>query len=103
MPLSDTPWVSGSRPVRIDERDGWHTRLGVMQARKARAVARHLVEVRRLDLAALETVAVGALLVGRDEQDVGFVSCLCHTVNSIGGLSPCRDRRRSNNAWCGPF
>jgi hypothetical protein len=31
MPLSRTPLVNGSRPVSIDARDGWHTKLGVMQ------------------------------------------------------------------------
>jgi hypothetical protein len=34
MPLSDTPCVPGSRPVRIEARVGWHTRLGVTQAAK---------------------------------------------------------------------
>ena len=34
MPLSWTPWVIGSRPVRIEARDGWQTTLGVMQAEK---------------------------------------------------------------------
>ena len=34
MPLSETPCVPGSRPVRIDARVGWHTKLGVMQAEK---------------------------------------------------------------------
>ncbi len=34
MPLSQTPWVRGSRPVRIDAREGWHTTFGVMHAEK---------------------------------------------------------------------
>jgi hypothetical protein len=34
MPLSQTPCVRGSRPVRIEARDGWQTTLGVMQAEK---------------------------------------------------------------------
>ena len=46
MPLSETPCVYGSRPVRIDAREGWQTRFGVMQAEK-RAFARHAIEVRR--------------------------------------------------------
>jgi hypothetical protein len=32
--LSETPCVQGSSPVRIDAREGWHTRFGVMQAEK---------------------------------------------------------------------
>jgi len=38
--------------------------------REARAFACQHVEMRRLHLAAFEAVAVGALLVGRDEQDI---------------------------------
>jgi hypothetical protein len=37
---------------------------------EARALGRQQVEVRCLHLAALETVAIGALLVGCDEQDI---------------------------------
>ena len=48
------------RSVREDDR------------RLARPHARHRVEVRRLDLAPLEAVAVAALLVRGDEQNVRF-------------------------------
>jgi hypothetical protein len=34
MPLSCTPWVSGSSPVRIEARAGWQTGFGVMQVGK---------------------------------------------------------------------
>ena len=44
--------------------------VGRDAGREARAVARQHVEMRRLHLAALEAVAIGALLVGGDEQDI---------------------------------
>ena len=82
MPLSSTPCVRGSTPVRIDDRDGWQTRLGVMHAEKrvplCAIASRCGVFTRR----ALEAVAVRALLVGRDEKDVRSL----HDVYS--GLTP---------------
>ena len=82
MPLSATPWVRGSRPVRIEARAGWQTRLGVMQARKRVPPLRHQVEMRRLDLAPLDAEAVAALLVGGDEQDIGSHA---HVIGGVPG------------------
>ena len=46
-------------------------RLRHVEAGEPRPLAREPVNVRRLDIFVLETVAVGALLVGGDEQYVG--------------------------------
>ena len=57
--------------------------------REARARARHRVEVRRLHAPSFEAVAIGALLVGSDEEDVGLA--LAHAAaafSSHSGFTP---------------
>ena len=61
----------GQKPVRIEAREAGEVRRDA--GREARAGARHAIEVRRLDLAALEPVAVAALLVRGDETTFSFL------------------------------
>ena len=84
MPLSATPWVRGSSPVRIEARAGWQTRFGVMQARKRVPPCGQQIEMRRLDLAPLDAEAVAALLVGGDEQDIGSIG---HVLDGVPGTT----------------
>src|SRR5687767_212649 len=53
--------------------------------REARAFARHAIEVRRLHLAAFETVAVAALLVRSNENDVQLHSGVTPAAFTMAG------------------
>ena len=71
------------RPYRHRLADG----VGCDAVSEARAFAGEAIEVRRLDVTSFESKTVAAVLVGSDEQDVGFAShesvLVSYPINSL--------------------